>query len=66
MYGFEGKRKKNIWWKFYVPFFYQLSKSDHMETFCHFISLSSDKVSLQWLKSNEDKLKAFAKWLKDK
>ncbi|OJJ17209.1 hypothetical protein BKI52_31365 [marine bacterium AO1-C] len=60
----NNKQKKNIWWEFYTPFFYKLSKSDHMEAFCHFISLSSDEVSLKWLKSSDDKVKAFAEWLK--
>lgn len=56
---------KDIWWEFYAPFFSNLSKSDHMETYCNYISQSGNKKAAKWLKENKDKLDAFDAWLKN-
>lgn len=62
----ELKKKKNtgIWWEFYVPFFYDLAKSDHIETYCKYISQHSNEDSYTWLGENEKKLIDFDDWLK--
>lgn len=63
----ELKKKKNkgIWWELYVPFFYKLSETKHIEAYCHYISQNSSEKSQEWLKSNMDKLEGFGEWLKE-
>ncbi len=54
---------KGVWWDLYVHFFYDLSKSDHLETYCKYIT-QSKLTSDSWLNDNEDKLASFDNWLK--
>lgn len=56
-------KKKGVWWEFYIPLYYELAQSDHMETYCKFISISTDQEATVWLRDNEAKVKAFAEWL---
>ena len=58
------KKEKEIWWTYYIPFYAELAKSDHMETYCHYISQSSREESAKWIEENEDALIAFGDWLK--
>ncbi len=60
----ELKKKKNkgLVWEGYVPFFHALSESEHLETFCHYISHSMNPSSSDWLMSNRDRLKKFGEW----
>ena len=60
----ENGQKASIWWDFYVPFFYDLAKSKHIDTFCYFISMHSNDKALEWLKNNTKKVEEFEKWLK--
>ncbi|MDF4203800.1 tetratricopeptide repeat protein [Maribacter sp. SA7] len=55
---------KKVWWKFYIPFFYDLAKSDHLETYCNYISQIENEEALKWLAVNNDKLVAFDQWLR--
>ncbi len=63
----ELKKNKNkeIWWTFYTTFFYDLAKSDHIATYCKYISQVSNENALNWLSENETKLDAFETWLKE-
>lgn len=63
----ELKKKKNtgLWWDFYVPFFYDIAKSEHIDTYCYYISQSSSDTARDWLKSNETEIYEFNKWLKE-
>lgn len=63
----ELKKKKNkeIWWTFYTPFFYDLARSEHLGTFCKYITQASNENSRNWLIENENKLNDFAVWLTD-
>jgi tetratricopeptide (TPR) repeat protein len=61
----EDGKKSNIWWNFYVPFFYDLAKSEYIDVFCYYISASSNKKAREWLKINDVRLKEFIKWVKD-
>lgn len=63
----ELKKKKNtgLWWDFYVPFFYDIAKSEHIDTYCYYISQSSSDTARDWLKSNETEIFEFNKWLKE-
>ena len=52
-----------VWWNFYVPFFYDIARSDQMDTYCYYISQSSKKESVDWLNLNDEKLNQFLSWL---
>lgn len=56
---------KGFWWEFYVPFFYDLAQSDHIETFSHYVNQSVSESSASWVESNQDKLDAFSEWLSE-
>ena len=62
----ELKKKKNkeIWWTFYTPFFYEIAKSEHLETYCKYISQIGNENSKKWIAENESQLNEFDKWLK--
>jgi tetratricopeptide (TPR) repeat protein len=62
----ELKEAKNegLFWDFYVPMFYKIANSDHMETFCYLFS-SNDEESAIWIEENEDALIDFAEWLQN-
>ena len=64
----ELKKNKNkgLWWDFYVPFFNDLASSDHIDTFCYYITQSSKDKSLEWLQNNNPKIVLFDQWLKEK
>lgn len=58
------KKNKGLWWEFYVPFFYELAKSDHLETYCYYISQSDNQNAVTWLDENLDKINALDGWLR--
>ena len=62
----ELKKEKNkeIWWTFYTTFFYDLAKSEQLNTYCKYITQSSNENSKKWLAENEKKLIELDKWLK--
>jgi tetratricopeptide (TPR) repeat protein len=61
----ELKKKKNhgLWWEFYTPFFYDLAKSKHIDTFCYYIIQSSNEKAGQWLEAHPDNFDQFKEWL---
>lgn len=61
----ENEKKSNIWWDFYVPFFYNLAKSEYMDVFCNYISISSNGNARKWLETNNEKLENFGKWISE-
>lgn len=63
----EMKEEKNneIWWGFYTTFFYEIAKSDHLETYCMYITQSGNKNAKKWVAKNESKLNDFNEWLKN-
>jgi tetratricopeptide (TPR) repeat protein len=64
--GEQKKGKKgSIYWDLYAPIFYDLVKSEHLETCCYFIRQSSSQKAAKWLEANSDKLQQFAKWLNE-
>lgn len=56
-------RNKGLWWDFYVPFFYEMAKTEHINTYCYYISQSKSDVALDWLSENEGKIESFKEWL---
>ncbi|WP_411768380.1 tetratricopeptide repeat protein [Winogradskyella sp. A3E31] len=63
----ELKKKKNkeIWWTFYTTFFYDLAKSEHLETYCKYITQIGNENSKNWIAENTDALNKFDEWLKN-
>jgi tetratricopeptide (TPR) repeat protein len=59
----KKETNKDIWWTFYTTFFYELAKSNHLETYCKHITQSSNKNSQKWLTENQDKVDDFETWL---
>lgn len=55
--------ESDIWWNFYIPLFSELAKTEHLETYCKYITQSSNKNSEKWIAENKTKLKAFGDWL---
>jgi tetratricopeptide (TPR) repeat protein len=53
----------DLWWEFYIPFFFRLAESEHFETFCRYISMSVSPESITWLNENEEKIDAMFVWL---
>jgi tetratricopeptide (TPR) repeat protein len=61
----KQEKDKEIWWTLYSSFYSVLAKSEHLETYCKYISQSSNINSQQWLTDNKSKLTAFSNWLKE-
>lgn len=62
---FKKEKDTGIWWDFYIPFFYSLAESEHIDTFCYYISQSSNTKAQEWLNDNNDRLIQFGTWLKN-
>jgi tetratricopeptide (TPR) repeat protein len=61
----KTKKTKGFYWDGYVDFFSQLSKTDYMETYCHYISFGNNQKSTDWLMANKPQLKKFGEWLEN-
>lgn len=61
----EEKTKDNLWWIVYIPFFYELAQSEHIEAFCYYISLSSNEKAYEWIEANNEKMEKFGQWLNE-
>ena len=61
----EQKDGEGLWWDFYIPFFYKLAQSEYIDVFCHYISLSSNENSRNWIESNIEKFESFENWLNE-
>lgn len=60
----KTKKNKGLWWDFYIPFFYDLALSDHLETYCYYISQSDNQNAITWLDSNIERIQALDQWLR--
>ncbi|WP_299136509.1 tetratricopeptide repeat protein [uncultured Tenacibaculum sp.] len=58
---FSSNKKRNFWNEFYIPFFYKIAKSEHLETYCKLIT-QVEVGSQKWLDENEKKVKVFFNW----
>ncbi len=60
----DGENRNNtIWWTFYAPTFNALSKSEHITTFCYWISQKSNKNAEKWIEENTEKVLELKKWV---
>lgn len=62
----KKKNNKEVWWTIYIPFFYDIAQSEHLEAYCKYITQCGNENSKKWVSENESKLIEFSKWLKDK
>lgn len=56
---------ESIWWNEYIPFFYEIALSEHLETYCWYIMHMFYEEAYNQLVENEHKLDAFALWLEE-
>lgn len=63
----ELKKKDNngFHWEYYVPFFYDIVQSGHLDTYCYYIRQASSEEGVRWLQDNIEKVEQFDKWLKE-
>ncbi len=61
----KEKKNKEIWWTFYTSFFYDLAKSEHLETYCKYITQIGNENSKKWIEDNNNALTEFDNWLKN-
>ena len=59
----KNKKNRGLWWEFYVPFFFELAKSDHIDTYCYYISQACSEISRKWIETHGEKLNEFSKWI---
>lgn len=59
----EDDKNRGLWWSFYIPFFYDVAKTEHIEAYSHYIRAGSEKSSAKWLKKNPEKIENFGTWL---
>ncbi|HTK20195.1 MAG TPA: tetratricopeptide repeat protein [Mucilaginibacter sp.] len=60
----EKKTDKDFYDKFFVDYFYKLSKSDNMPAFTRLVSLSANKdANTKWMSEHDDLVKALDNWL---
>lgn len=52
----------SIWWDFYIPLFYEIAKTEHIETYCMFITQGVNPQAKEWLDAHPEKLEAFSQW----
>ena len=58
----EGKKDK-LWWRFYAPTYNRLAESEHLTTFCYWVSQHSNKNAAKWVAENEEKVLKLKKWI---
>lgn len=59
----QKDKKPNIWWTLYAPLFHSLAESEHIETFCHWVSQKSNETSAKWIEENAEKVLELKKWI---
>lgn len=59
------KKNKGLWWDLYVPLFLEIAESEHIDTYCYFISQSNNIHSQVWMENNSVKIEQFGKWLQE-
>ena len=59
----HSDKKKGIYWNIYIPFFYDIAQSEHMDAYCYYVMQSVNPYATAWFEVNKDKLDAFDTWL---
>ena len=53
----------NFWRNFYLPFFSELTKENHVTAFCYYITQSANKNTFKWAEDNQESMEKFINWL---
>lgn len=61
----RDENAKGVWWELYTELFYEIAQSDHMLTFCKYITQSSNEDSKAWLEENPEAVENMQSWFKD-
>ena len=61
--GDEEKQGDDIWSRLYIPLYKEIHDSEHMETYCKYITQAKFESSSKWLEENEDKMRLFSAWI---
>lgn len=61
----KKKKNKDFWWTYYVPFFYDIARSEHIDTYCYYISWHSNERAKEWISNNDNKFEDFKNWLQE-
>ena len=62
----QKDQHEGIWWNFYIPFFYRLALSPHLDTYCYYIAQSDDEKAAIWLDQHRERMAALQAWLDNK
>jgi tetratricopeptide (TPR) repeat protein len=62
----KKKKHKGIYWDIYVPLFYDLAKSDFMDTYYYHVMQSVNENSEEWLNTHPEDVDALLLWLKSR
>lgn len=54
--------KEGVLWTFYVPFFFELTQSEHYDAYLRYISVSYFPESLEWWQNNPAQAEKFIRW----
>ncbi|MEW6468633.1 MAG: tetratricopeptide repeat protein [Bacteroidota bacterium] len=61
----QKKEGKGFFWEYYVPFFTDMKKQGHLETFCYVLygyrEGTNEEVE-QWMAANQNRLQSFVLW----
>jgi len=59
--------ESDFWHEFYISFYEKLTHSNHMTTFCEYITLSqySEEEKDKWYEENNEKIQNFSIWLEE-
>jgi len=61
--GEQNMERKDIWTAFYIPFYFEISKTKHFEPFVKYITQKPLKESHDWFKRHEQELIGLGDWL---
>jgi hypothetical protein len=56
-------KKKGIYWNIYIPFFYNIAQSEHMDAYSYYVMQAVNPYATAWFEVNKDQLDAFDTWL---
>jgi tetratricopeptide (TPR) repeat protein len=61
----QDDNRRGLLWDFFVPIYSEILQSGYFDTYCRYVSVSYFPVSLEWWKTNKDKVDGFINWFED-
>lgn len=63
----QQSKNKGFFWTYYVPFFVELKKQSHLDTFCYILygyrGGESEEEVEKWMAANQNRLQSFVLWV---